>query len=125
MSSQLQNRFPENLKYEWQFWNECMVCGKNGWDALHHIITPANSEYISGEHNKSILNSCPIHNFRSDESTVKNCHISNESELHKQIPNLLCKTIHALVYEQNYKLKKIDKQFFSIYSKFYGSCYDR
>ena len=119
MSKGLQNRFPEDLKYEWQFWFSCMLCGKNGWDALHHIINPTNSEYIAGDHNRSILNSCPIHNFKSDDEATQNCHIGNESELHKQIPQLLNKTLHALIYEQNYTLKEVDQKFLSIYLKHY------
>lgn len=119
MPSGLKNRFPENLKYEWQFWYECMFCGKNGWDALHHIITPTNHEYVPGNHNRSILNSCPIHNFKSDDEAVQNCHIGNESELHKQIPKLLSKTLHALIYEQGYILKEVDLKFLSIYINLY------
>ena len=115
----LQNRFPEDLKYEWHFWHDCMFCGKNGWDALHHIISPPCHEYIAGGHNKSILNSCPIHNFRSDDKAVQNCHIGNENELHKQIPRLLEKTLYALIYDQNYTLKNIDKKFLSVYSEIY------
>ena len=115
----LQNRFPADLKYEWQWHYSCMLCGKNGWDALHHIISPPCHEYIVGNHNRSILNSCPIHNFKSDEEAVQNCHIGNESELHKQIPKLLSKTLHALIYEQNYRLKEVDLKFLSIYLKLY------
>lgn len=109
--AKLQNRFPENLKYEWQFWYSCMVCGQNSFDALHHTISPPCRVYIKGEHNKSILNSCPICNFK--------CHIGNESYLHKIIPSLLVKVKNALLDDLGYKLKPVDKDFLEVYKNLY------
>ena len=107
----LSNRFPEELKYNWHFHYECLVCGKNRWDALHHIISPSSMNYIKGDHNKSILNSCPIHNDK--------CHLGN-GELHNEHKEseLLQRTVDALL-KLDYKLKQIDLDFLETYKHMY------
>jgi hypothetical protein len=90
-----------------------MVCGKNSWDALHHIITPTDFDfYISGTHNRSMLNSSPICNYP--------CHIGRDGWLKKQVPTLLAKTKHALLEWQDYELKENDEIFIDKYSHLYG-----
>jgi len=108
----LKNRFPEEIRGEWIFWYDCMCCGKNKWDALHHIISPSVRGYVAGEHNRSILDSCPIHNF--------GCHIGNEAWLGKNVKELLKKTYNAL-RSMGYELKPIDREFMRIYKDFYES----
>jgi hypothetical protein len=90
-----------------------MVCGKNGIDTLHHIISPTVRGYKSGKHNKSVLNSCPIHNT--------GCHLYNEAYLHdpENIGRLLRSVLRALVGKQGYELKPIDKEFINVYKEFY------
>jgi len=112
--SELKNRFSNETRHEWLYWYECIVCGKNQQDVLHHIISPSVKHYVAGKHNQSVLNSCPIHN--------QVCHIGNESWLGKDenIAYLLKRTYEALRYDLGYQLKPIDEEFFKIYSKVYG-----
>jgi len=109
-NSGLKNRFPEEVRTEWIFWYDCMRCGKNKWDALHHIISSSVTGYVAGDHNSSILNSCPIHNF--------GCHIGNEAWLGRNVGMLLRKTLSALTL-MGYELKPIDREFIRVYNKFY------
>jgi len=110
LSTGLKNRFSEETKAEWIFWHECLVCGKNKWDALHHIISPSIEGYKNGTHNESVLNSCPIHNF--------GCHIDNEPFLTKSVGLLLLKVYTALD-EIGYVFNENDRQFLEIYGEFY------
>lgn len=107
----LQNRFDEKDRFIWQFWYACLVCGKNNWDALHHIISPTHPLYVGGEHNKSILNSCPIHNF--------GCHIGNNDVLRDSTRLLLNRSKDILLNEQGYKLNERDNLFLKIYAQLY------
>ena len=109
----LSNRFPESVRMEWLYWYACMVCGENRIDALHHIISPSVRFYVKGDHNKSVLNSCPIHNHK--------CHIGNEAYLHTEenTKMLLQKTLHALTKDLGYTLNERDKEFLTIYSVLY------
>lgn len=108
--SGLKNRFPESVRNEWTFWYDCMYCGKNQWNCLHHIISPSSRHYKAGDHNKSVLNSCPLHNF--------GCHIDNEVWLGKNVELLLSKTFVALV-SMGYVLNDVDVEFVKIYKKLY------
>lgn len=121
----LRNRFSKETRQVWELdWFACMVCGMNQWDAVHHIISPSSREYINGKHNESILNSCPIHNYRHPNAEQygikKDCHINNEVWLNSHIPELLEKTRTALS-DLGYELKPIDLEFIEIYSHLYGS----
>jgi hypothetical protein len=109
----LKNRFPQSVREQWTFWNDCMVCGKNNWDTLHHIISPTVRGYKSGKHNKSVLNSCPIHN--------EGCHLYNEAYLHdpENITMLLRKVLRIVVVNHGIKLKPIDREFIYIYRDLY------
>jgi len=107
----LQNRFPAGTREKWFWWYECMVCGENTFDALHHIISPACKEYKKGNFNHSVLNSCPICNLK--------CHIGKDGELHAQIPELLGKTKRALE-SLHYKLTPLDRKFLEVYADLYA-----
>ncbi len=109
----LSNRFSAETRNEWQYWYSCHVCGMNRIDALHHILSPSSRHYRRGEHNESVLNSCPIHN--------QVCHVGNEAFLYdeKNIKMLLAKTRSALK-ELGYALKPIDLAFLEIYAELYG-----
>jgi hypothetical protein len=107
----LKNRFSEETRSNWHYWYQCMVCGQNGWDSLHHIFSSTANGWVKGKHNESVLNSCPIHNFK--------CHIGQASTLHRDIKGLLWRTLRALE-ELGYNLKPIDCQFMEIYKQYYG-----
>lgn len=109
----LQNRFPPEVRQQWHWWYSCLVCGKNGIEDLHHIISPSTRYYVAGDHNRSILNSCPIHN--------RVCHINNDSYLHRQdvTTMLLDKVVEALDF-LGYVWNERDKKFFIAYKHLYG-----
>jgi len=110
----LSNRFPNEVREAWIFWHDCLVCGKNNYSALHHIISPTVRFYKKGLFNKSALNSCPIHNDMK-------CHLYNESYLHddKIVKKLLLKVYAILLIQQKYQLRPIDKDFLFVYRKLY------
>ncbi len=89
----LQNRFSPKTRAIWIYWYSCLVCGMNGIDALHHIVSPSSHLHKNGDFNNSVYNSCPIHNMK--------CHIGNETLLYKDetIKMLLKKTRDALHWE--------------------------
>jgi len=109
----LRNRFNERDRMTWIGWHSCLVCDKNCFDALHHIISPSSSFYVEGEHNTSILNSCPIHNYP--------CHIGREGLLFQEeaMRVLLAKTAEALDW-QGYEYTENDREFICVYKKLYG-----
>ena len=111
--SGLSNRFSSETRHEWLYFYSCMVCGMNGIDALHHIVSPSSRFYVKGEHNESVLNSCPIHN--------QVCHVGNEAFLYSEetIRMLLKKTLDALT-SMGYTLKPIDREFLRVYANLYG-----
>jgi len=108
----LKNRFSKDIKFDWSFHYSCMVCGKNNFDVLHHIISPTVRYYKTGKFNESIFNSCPIHNAK--------CHLYNEGFLHKDenIKMLLNKVYDTLV-DMGYVFKPIDKEFIKQYIDLY------
>lgn len=112
-NSGLSNRFSQEVRQQWIYWYSCLICGRNRWDALHHIISPSVRFYKVGKHNESILNSCPIHNFK--------CHIDNEHILFNDITlsEILEKTFLSLV-ELGYTLKQIDLDFLEVYRDWYN-----
>lgn len=109
----LKNRFSQEVRNQWLYWYSCMICGKNQQDVLHHIISPSSHLYVDGEHNESVFNSCPIHNFV--------CHIGNEAFLYKDetIRMLLWKTADALK-EMDYTPNKKDLMFLRLYGAVYS-----
>lgn len=107
--SGLKNRFPLEVRNVWLYHFSCMICGRNNQDVLHHIISPSSRFYVAGDHNKSVFNSCPIHNYV--------CHIGNESFLYSEegIRELLDKVASALLFDIGYELKPVDIEFFRVY----------
>lgn len=112
-NSGLSNRFSSETRHVWLYWYDCMVCGMNGIDALHHIISPSTRHYIKGAHNESVFNSCPIHNQK--------CHVGNEAWLFndKNLRALLWKTAEAL-QEMGYVPNQNDKVFLRMYGFLYS-----
>ena len=110
----LKNRFDKDLLQSvYAFHYTCLVCGENGADAFHHVLSPSSKQYIPGKHNSSILNACPIHNFR--------CHLYNPN-LHKpEMERMLLKKIIKLLLKLGYKLKPIDIEFYQNYRDLYNS----
>lgn len=98
------------VKVEWIYWHSCLICGKNKWDALHHVVSPSIQGYKEGKHNESILNSCPIHNF--------GCHIGNEAHLSKFVGTILQNVLNTLD-EMGYALGENDKEFLKVYGDLY------
>ena len=120
-NSGLRNRFSQDTKSKWLGWNSCIVCmleGRpaSGADALHHIVSPSSMEYIDGEHNESILNSCPIHNQR--------CHIGNEAYLYKKenIARILkmVKRVLELYQDIDISQQQNDRDFEKLYRQLYS-----
>ena len=132
--SGLKNRFPDEVRNLWLDWHECMVCGYNQPDVLHHIISPSSPFYKAGKHNESALNSCPIHNYAHPNcyemvkqglmgfGVTQPCHVGNEAWLHdgKNASMLLRKVYEVLRFDLEYQLKPIDEQFIETYSKVYS-----
>lgn len=103
----LKHRFNPIDTEVWMFHYRCSWCGRNGWDCLHHIISPSSQDYRIGDFNASILNSSPLHN--------SGCHLDNGELHHQEIETkLLEKTMTILAYK-HYELKDIDKQFVKAY----------
>jgi hypothetical protein len=103
----LNHRFNKDDTFEWLFWQRCLWCGENRWDALHHVISPSSYGYQQLDCNESILNSCPIHN--------RACHLDN-SQLHKRDNEVeLLEKIILILSNNDYKLKEIDKNFIKAY----------
>lgn len=105
----LSNRFPESVKQYWIGFYTCLECGRNHFSELHHILSPSSMDYIKGEHNKSILNSCPIGN---------ECHIHCSLHSFKKQKELLNK-VKDILDRQGYKYEEVDYQFMAKYSKYY------
>jgi hypothetical protein len=107
----LKNRFPKEVRYEWEDEHHCIVCGKNGWDALHHIISPAMDVYVKGEHNRSIYNSCPVHNF--------SCHLEKGDLSNPKVISELLVKVFKHLDAMNYEPKIIDYKFVDVYKELY------
>lgn len=105
----LQYRFKEEDTYAWLFFQRCLWCGENRWDALHHIISPSSYGHKEVKCNKSILNSCPIHNDK--------CHLQN-GQLHKRDNETeLLEKVITILANNDYRLKDIDKEFIKTYTE--------
>jgi hypothetical protein len=74
---------------------ECWWCGKNGWDAGHHIL---------GGKYGSLLNFAPLHNYQ--------CHVDIHPILKKEENKkmLLQKTVSYLL-AKGYEFNEVDKVF--------------
>lgn len=109
----LKNRFAPTTRLVWLYWHACLVCGRNGIEDLHHIMSPSSRHFRDGEHNTSVLNSCPIHN--------RVCHIGNDSFLHsdEQTKKLLNAVVEALDF-LDYKPNENDRKFYEVYKHLYS-----
>ncbi len=117
--SGLVNRFPEEVRHQWHFWYDCIVCGMNGFDALHHIISPTVKHYEKGGHNRSVYNSCPIHNQNRNDGQ-EFCHIGNDDYLHRD--DILIKILGAVkeaLDGMGYQPNDNDKEFLRVYAHLY------
>lgn len=121
--SGLRNRFPQSVRLIWVYWYDCMYCGMNQIDTLHHMISPSVRHYVDGKHNESVFNSCPIHNMKhpSAGGEVENCHIGNEAYLYSDegVKYLLNKVARALLDEIQYQPNALDKDFIRTYRHLY------
>ena len=108
----LKNRFDrEELRRAWAFWDICLWCGKRGFNAFHHIISPSSPRYKAGDFNSSILNAFPIHNYK--------CHLYNP-ELHKlENEKRLLREVLRILLRNGYKLKEKDVRFYRAYEELY------
>lgn len=108
----LRNRFAPKTRMGWMDWYDCMICGRNQIDALHHIHCPSVRSFIDGKHNRSIYNSCPIHN--------QVCHIGNEAFLYSDetVQELLAKTFYA-VTELGWRNTSEDLEYLRVYIDLY------
>ena len=106
----LSNRFPPAVKEFWIGHYTDMIDGRNDADCLHHILSPVSADYIPGDHNKSILNSSPLNNFRN--------HIGQPMHGREKESKLLKKTLEILV-RNDYEFKEVDKKFYLIYERNY------
>lgn len=109
----LQNRFAEQDRAEWVYHYSCHLCERNRWDVLHHIISPSVRWYVPGDHNKSVLNSAPLHNYP--------CHIGNEAELGREetIQRFLRQTFSVMTEDNDRRLTHVDKMFVRTYAALY------
>jgi hypothetical protein len=105
----LANRFSEKVKQYWIGTYTCMECGQNHCSELHHILSPSSMDYIKGEHNKSILNSCPI---------GTECHIHCCLHTFEKQKKLLLK-VKSILDSQGYRYNEIDREFIKKYNKYY------
>lgn len=97
----LKNNFSQRTR-ELFMWNyECFVCGKNTWNALHHI---------KGRCSNSPLNAAPVCN--------DSCHI-NKGFSYEDDKVLLQKTLKYLL-KKGYKLTKKDEAFIIEHIKYYS-----
>lgn len=121
--SGLKNRFSSETRHIWLYWYDCMYCGMNQIDTLHHMISPSVRHYVDGKHNESVFNSCPIHNMKhpSAGGDVENCHIGNEAFLYSDdgVKYLLNKVARALLDDLQYKPKEDDLEFIKVYKHLY------
>lgn len=121
--SGLRNRFPQSVRLVWLYWYDCMYCGMNQIDTLHHMISPSVRHYVDGNHNESVFNSCPIHNMKHPNAggEVENCHIGNEAYLYSDdgLKYLLNKVARALLWDLEYSPNEKDKTFLRTYRHLY------
>ena len=102
----LKNDFSEQDR-SWFLDNyECWICGKNKWDALHHVKGRGIGD---SKVESSILNAAPVCNFT--------CHLGRHfTEEENKI--MLQKTLRWLL-KKGYQLTNKDEQFILQYMKYY------
>lgn len=132
--SGLRNRFPDWVRLVWIDWYSCFVCNMNQWEVLHHIMSPSNRFYVDGEHNESVFNSCPVHNYTHPSGDymrkqggkgfgiTDSCHIGNDGYLHSEevTKKLLNEIAETLLFEMYYVPKPVDIDFVRHYAHLYS-----
>ena len=109
--SGLKNRFNQELLQEvWAFDRKCLICGLEGADGFHHIMSPSSQRYRKGSFNSSILNALPIHNFK--------CHIGKALHSRDQETGCLIRILRALI-RMRYFFQDKDYKFIKIYKDLY------
>lgn len=118
----LKNRFPERVEQFWirsDYLYDCAICGQNHADCIHHIISPTSFDYIPGNHNESIFNSCRLNNL--------NCHIGKPMQ-NRQLQEKLLKYTYNIVMEAVdegwFQLLEKDYRFLKNYKQFYKFLYE-
>ena len=108
----LSNRFnQEDLERIWAFEYKCFWCNQSGADAFHHILSPSSIDYQKGKFNKSVLNACPLHNFK--------CHIGNGLLHRRENEGKLLKKVLGFLVKSDYEFQNIDREFYQVYKKVY------
>lgn len=103
----MKNNFNESGRNMFMDNYECWKCGKNTWDALHHIVKRGEK---GSTVESSILNAAPICNYP--------CHIGQALHGKEMQKKFLQKTFSFLMI-RNYKLTEFDKQFMEKYKNCY------
>lgn len=98
----LRNAFSQESRMLFFYHYDCLWCGQNGWDALHHIL---------GRVSTSPLNACPIHNLK--------CHIGNSALDSFESRSKLLKNVRNILLLTGYVFTTEDKQFIIKYKKYY------
>jgi len=106
----LKNRFPPEVREFWESvsWHQDLWDGIYDADCLHHIKSPSSSDWKAGKHNKSILNSCPLNNFRN--------HIGNGEIHHINVEKELALRVLQSLQNYDYVLTEIDQKFLDEYN---------
>lgn len=99
----LQNPFSDDTRnlFIWKY--DCDVCGKNGWNALHHVL---------GRESNSPLNASTVHN--------QVCHIGNGSLSTFDVRKKLLKKTLKFLIDNNYNLTAEDVEFINKNMKYYS-----
>lgn len=107
----LKNEFKPKTRAYFADQYECWYCGRNTWDALHHIVRRGLG---NSECENSPLNAAPICNYP--------CHINNHGKItqdnYKKL--FLQKTYDFLLNRRQYKLTGKDYIFMEKYSRYYS-----
>lgn len=132
----LSNRFSAETRNVWLDWYECLICGFNQPDALHHIVSPSSKHYVAGKHNESVYNSCPIHNQLHPNSwqmqkdgvkgfgATKPCHVGNEAYLYDEINIMfILGKVKRALKELEYVADENDREFLKVYAHLYNKSY--
>ena len=114
----LKNRFPERVERFWKvsdYRYDCATCEQNHADCTHHIISSVAIDYIKGDHNESIFNSCRLNNEK--------CHLHKPMQ-NRQLQKFLLKKTYEIVMEavDNKEFELIEKDY--RFLRYYKNLYD-
>ena len=103
----MHNDFSGETRSLFIFNYSCWVCGRNKWDALHHIVGRG---YGDSKCEQSPLNAAPICNYP--------CHIGQALHSDETQKDFLQRTKNYLLI-QGYKLTELDNEFMEKYKQYY------